>query len=67
MYAIIGLPGDITDEQCCLELLEQHSSFIPGFSTILPKTIVISLICPEKEFRQGLAILPGYLDYRNPK
>ncbi|KJR99234.1 MAG: hypothetical protein VR65_17730 [Desulfobulbaceae bacterium BRH_c16a] len=69
-YAILELPGEITDEECCLELLEQHSLIVhPGFFYDFAENnrIVISLICPEKEFGQGLAILQGYLDSRSPK
>lgn len=66
-YAIIALPDGITDEECCLELLEHHSLIIhPGFFYDFAETdkIVVSLIVPPKEFCEGLAILQEYLTGR---
>ncbi|EKD37305.1 MAG: aminotransferase, partial [uncultured bacterium] len=64
-YAIIELPDRVGDEECCLELLKHHSLIVhPGFFYDFAENnrIVISLITPEQEFRQGLAILQRYLD-----
>lgn len=64
-YAIIDLPDGIADETCCLDLLEHHSLIVhPGFFYDFAETnrIVVSLITPEQDFRQGLAILQSYLD-----
>jgi alanine-synthesizing transaminase len=62
-YAIIKLPENISDEQCCLELLE-HSSLIvhPGFfyDFLEDNRIVVSLITPEEDFRHGLLLLQTY-------
>ncbi len=67
-YAILTLPPEITDEQCCLEVLTAHGLIVhPGFfyDFIENNCIVVSLITPAEEFRRGLALLHGYLDSRN--
>lgn len=64
-YAIIDLPDGMTDEACCLELLEHHSLIVhPGFFYDFAEAnrIVVSLITPEEDFSQGLVILQSYLD-----
>lgn len=64
-YAIIELPGRVGDEECCLALLEHHSLIVhPGFFYDFAENnrIVVSLITPEQEFRQGVTILQRYLD-----
>jgi hypothetical protein len=69
-YAIIDLPEGIIDEACCLELLEHHSLIVhPGFFYDFAEVnhIVVSLITPEQEFRQGLAIVQSYLDSQRAK
>jgi hypothetical protein len=67
-YAIIKLPANITDEQCCLDVLRQHCLIVhPGFFYDFNENhcIVVSLITPEEEFRQGLSRLQAYLNPRN--
>ncbi len=67
-YAIIALPAEITDEQCCLEVLTEHGLLVhPGFfyDFVEHNCIVVSLITPEEEFRRGLALLHSYLKYGN--
>nr|MBF0222788.1 pyridoxal phosphate-dependent aminotransferase [Desulfobulbaceae bacterium] len=64
-YAIIQLPAPITDEACCLDLLERHSLIVhPGFFYDFAESscIVISLITQETVFRQGLVLLQSYLE-----
>lgn len=64
-YAIIELPDHITDETCCQDLLEQHSLIIhPGYFYDFTESncVVMSLITPVEEFRQGVGILQSYLD-----
>ncbi len=63
-YAIINLPEHISDEQCCLDLLMESSLIVhPGFfyDFVENNRIVVSLITPEEEFRQGLLLLRSYL------
>jgi aspartate/methionine/tyrosine aminotransferase len=63
-YAILELPDHITDEQCCLELLEQHGIIVhPGFfyDFVENNRIVISLICTEEDFKRGISMLRRYL------
>jgi alanine-synthesizing transaminase len=62
-YAIIKLPEPLSDEQCCLELLQTSSLIVhPGFFYDFAESnrIVISLITPEEEFHQGLLLLLSY-------
>lgn len=62
-YAIIKLPESISDEHCCLELLQASSLIVhPGFFYDFTESnrIVISLITPEEEFRQGIFLLQSY-------
>lgn len=64
-YAIITLPANISDEQCCLGLLQESSLIVhPGFFYDFAENnrIVVSLITPEEDFRQGLSLLRKYLD-----
>ena len=63
-YAIINLPANISDEQCCLDLLKYFSLIVhPGFfyDFVENNRIVVSLITPEEVFRQGLLLLQSYL------
>ena len=63
-YAIIALPANISDEQCCLDLLQESSVIVhPGFFYDFAENnrIVVSLITPEEDFRQGLFLLQAYL------
>ncbi len=64
-YAIIILPARFNDEQCCLDLLREFSVIVhPGFFYDFEgnNRIVVSLITPEEEFRQGLLLLQAYLN-----
>lgn len=66
-YAIINLPKHISDEQCCLDLLMESSLIVhPGFFYDFTENnrIVVSLITPEEDFRQGLLLLGTYLKSR---
>ncbi len=68
-YAIVTLPENMSDEDCCLDLLQEHSLIVhPGFFYDFAENnrIVISLISPETDFRQGLALLHTYINARNP-
>jgi alanine-synthesizing transaminase len=63
-YAIITLPNSMSDEQCCLTLLQESAVIIhPGFfyDFLENNRIVVSLITPEEDFRQGLLLLRTYL------
>jgi aspartate/methionine/tyrosine aminotransferase len=63
-YAILELPDRLTDEECCLTLLEDRSLIVhPGFFYDFAETnkIVVSLIVPPEEFGEGMAILREYL------
>lgn len=63
-YAIINLPETIGDEQCCLDLLKKFSVIVhPGFFYDFAENnrIVVSLITPEEDFRQGLMLLDAYI------
>ncbi len=67
-YAIINLPEHISDEQCCLDLLQESSLIVhPGFFYDFADNnrIVVSLITPEKDLRQGLLLLDTYLKSRH--
>ncbi len=67
-YAILTLPAEITDEQCCLEVLTDHGLIVhPGFfyDFVENNWIVVSLITPEEEFRRGLDLLRRYIACRN--
>lgn len=69
-YAIINLPENISDEHCCLDLLKNFSLIVhPGFfyDFVENNRIVVSLITPEEDFRQGLLLLCTYLDTRHSK
>jgi aspartate/methionine/tyrosine aminotransferase len=66
-YAIINLPSNISDEQCCLNLLQESSLVVhPGFfyDFVENNRIVVSLITPEEDFRRGLLLLKTYLNSR---
>jgi len=67
-YAILQLPDHVTDEECCLELLERHSLIVhPGFFYDFAESnrLVVSLIVPPEEFSRGLALLREYLAGRS--
>ena len=62
-YAILELPDKVTDEDCCLALLEDRSLIVhPGFFYDFAESnrIVVSLIVPPGDFGEGLAILREY-------
>ena len=63
-YAIITLPQQLSDEECCLDLLQTFALLVhPGFFYDFTdsKRIVISLITPEDEFRRGINLLQDFL------
>lgn len=63
-YALIRLPPGLDDEKCCLELLGQYNLVVhPGFFYDFEdeRTIVVSLLCPEESFREGLRRLQVFL------
>ena len=67
-YAIINLPENISDEQCCLDLLVESSLVVhPGFFFDFRENnrIVVSLITPQEDFRRGLLLLGSYLKSRH--
>ncbi len=67
-YAIINLPENISDEQCCLDLLRESSLIVhPGFfyDFVENNRIIVSLITPVKDFRRGLFLLVSYLKSRH--
>ena len=62
-YAIITLPQQLNDEECCLDLLHTSSLLVhPGFFYDFAdsKRIVVSLITPEDEFRRGIDLLQSF-------
>jgi alanine-synthesizing transaminase len=64
-YAIINLPETIGDEKCCLDLLKKFSVMVhPGFFYDFAEDnrIIVSLITPEEDFRQGLLLLDTYIN-----
>lgn len=63
-YAVLQLPEHLSDEKCCLELLERHGLIVhPGFFYDFAEDnrLVLSLIAPPEEFALGLALLGEYL------
>jgi len=59
-YAILRVPATRSDEELALELLEKHSVYVhPGHFYDFPGDghLVLSLITPEQEFREGLKLL----------
>ena len=63
-YAVIRLPPGLDDEQCCLELLSHYNLVVhPGFFYDFAdeRTIVLSLLCPEESFGEGLRRLQAFL------
>jgi len=63
-YAVIRLPPGLDDEQCCLELLGHYNLVVhPGFFYDFAdeRTIVLSLLCPEESFGEGLRRLQAFL------
>jgi alanine-synthesizing transaminase len=56
-YAVLRIPATRPDEELTIELLEKHNVYLhPGHFYDFPGDgyLVISLITPEEEFRQGL-------------
>ncbi|MBU1566041.1 MAG: pyridoxal phosphate-dependent aminotransferase [Proteobacteria bacterium] len=69
-YAIINLPENVSDEECCLDLLQQSSLIVhPGYfyDFVESNRIVVSLITPEEDFRQGLLLLQSYLNSQHDR
>lgn len=63
-YRIIQLPPGWDDESCCLELLKRHNLIVhPGFfyDFLDEAVLVVSLLCPEADFRRGLELLQEFL------
>jgi alanine-synthesizing transaminase len=62
-YAVIGLPSGADDEKFALDLLESRDVLVqPGFLYDFDDpVIVISLLAPEGEFREGMQRLIGSL------
>jgi alanine-synthesizing transaminase len=61
-YVILRIPATGSDEDFAVALLEQHSVFVhPGHFYDFPSDgyMVLSLIAPEQEFREGLSALLG--------
>ena len=61
-YAILRIPAIQPDEQTTLELLERGCWVHPGYFFALPESgwLVVSLLGPEADFAQGVAILAQY-------
>jgi len=55
-YAVIGLPDGCDDEEFALHLLKRRNVLVqPGFLYDYDEpVIVVSLLTPEKEFREGM-------------
>lgn len=69
-HAIINLPETFGDEQCCLDLLKKSSLIVhPGFFYDFAENnrIVVSLITPEEDFRQGLILLDAYIHRKSKR
>ncbi|MGB9103308.1 MAG: pyridoxal phosphate-dependent aminotransferase [Terriglobales bacterium] len=63
-YAVLRVPVTRSDEDLVIELLEQKSVLVhPGHFYDFPADgyLVVSLIAPEEEFREGLARLLDYI------
>ena len=63
-YAVLRIPATQTDEDLAIELLEKHSVYVhPGHFYDFPGDgyLVVSLITPEAEFKEGLSKLLAYL------
>jgi aspartate/methionine/tyrosine aminotransferase len=56
-YAVLRIPSTRTDEELTIELLEKHDVYLhPGHFYDFPGEgfLVVSLITPEEDFREGL-------------
>ena len=62
-YAVLRIPALQPDEQTVLALLERGVWVHPGYFFGMPESgwLVLSLLGPEHEFRQGVTILVNYL------
>lgn len=61
-YVVLRVPATRTDEELTVELLEHHSVVVhPGHFFDFPSEgfLVLSLITPEREFREGVRRLLG--------
>ena len=62
-YAVLRIPAVAPDEQTVLALLERGVWVHPGYFFGMPESgwLVVSLLAPEAEFSNGVAILIDYL------
>jgi alanine-synthesizing transaminase len=63
-YAVLCIPGDRSDEDLAIELLQRaHVLVHPGHFYDFPSDgfVVVSLITPSNEFQQGLSCLMAFL------
>ena len=62
-YAVLRIPAVAPDEQTVLALLERGVWVHPGYFFGMPESgwLVVSLLAPEAEFSNGVAILINYL------
>ena len=65
-YAILRVPATCSDEELAIELLERQSVLVqPGhfYDFASDGYLVISLITPQEEFREGLQRLLGFFSH----
>jgi alanine-synthesizing transaminase len=62
-YAVLRIPAVAPDEQTVLALLERGVWVHPGYFFGMPESgwLVVSLLAPEAEFSNGVAIMIDYL------
>jgi aspartate/methionine/tyrosine aminotransferase len=68
-YAVLRIPSARTDEELTIELLEKHDVYLhPGHFYDFPGEgyLVVSLITPEEDFREGLRRLSVFFEIPNP-